>query len=260
MLKGIMFSLGCHPSSLGPSNYLLSADYPGYARKYIEGVYSTCEAVFLQGCGGELKPVASASDTESSFKDCTPEETKAAGISLGKQVENIIEKGSFKTINPDIATYAENFELFTEVLDTEYFEGLLQRTVQPKNFDAMAKRINRIIDSIKSGSPNRSIPYSVTFVKLDDTTAVIGLEGEVLSPIGMKIKELLKSTPFKDTTVLGYTNGIPLYISTAQVYREGGYERDVFVYRGLSGPLLPETEDKIYDCVTGIVQEKKYEK
>ena len=242
-LKGVVFSCSCHPSSLGPSNYLLSADYPGYACKYIEEKFEACEAVFLQGCGAEIKPKGSVNEAKTQFKDCTYEEVREIGKALGMEVENILRGGNFKKIDVNIRAQLKDTKLYTEVKDVEFFKEKL--AVLPQN-TLMYNKLAEIIRTIEEGEPKSSIPFYVCLVELDKHgTNIIGLEGEILSTTGIRIKDLFKSLGLNDTLVLGYTNGVQTYIPNEEVLKQGGYERDVYMFRGLSGPFKSDTEELI---------------
>ena len=57
----VLFSYVCHATTLGGDNYRFSADYPGSARRVVEGVYQAnggagAKALFLPGCFGNIRP------------------------------------------------------------------------------------------------------------------------------------------------------------------------------------------------------------
>jgi hypothetical protein len=239
---------------MGPSNYLLSTDYPGYACKYIEERHENCTAVFLQGCGAEIKPKGSVNESGTEFKDCTTEEVKVIGYGLGMEVESILEKALFKVVIVNIKTQLQDIKLYTEVNDVEFFKDKLAGL--PQN-TPMYNRINEIIRSVEEGTPKNSMPFYVSLIELDQQgTDIIGLEGEILSTTGMKIKEQFRALGIDDTLVLGYSNGVQTYIADKKVLEQGGYERDVFLYRGLSGPFKSETEDLICESILAIKNNK----
>lgn len=51
----VVFSFGCHPVIVGPRSQAASSDFPGAARKLVEGVLGGT-ALFLQACGGNINP------------------------------------------------------------------------------------------------------------------------------------------------------------------------------------------------------------
>ena len=52
----ILFSYGCHPVTMGPNSHVVSSDFPGTARKIVEGALGG-KSLFLQACGGNINPV-----------------------------------------------------------------------------------------------------------------------------------------------------------------------------------------------------------
>jgi hypothetical protein len=48
-----------------------------------------------------------------------------------------------------------------------------------------------------------------------------GLSGELMTTIGMKVKE---QSPYRNTTLLTHCNGSSGYLCTDAAYQEGGYE------------------------------------
>ena len=47
----VLFSYAAHPVSVHSTSTEFTADYPGYAARYIQSRYPGSIAVFLQGCG-----------------------------------------------------------------------------------------------------------------------------------------------------------------------------------------------------------------
>src|SRR5437764_436632 len=54
----LLFSCVCHPTMLRAENRRYSGDYPGAARRFVEGGYgsSGTRALFLPGCFGNVRP------------------------------------------------------------------------------------------------------------------------------------------------------------------------------------------------------------
>jgi hypothetical protein len=54
-LRAVLVNYACHPTSLGWENAMLSPDYVGALRAYIDEVYNV-PLLFIQGAGGDLAP------------------------------------------------------------------------------------------------------------------------------------------------------------------------------------------------------------
>ncbi|MFW5868761.1 MAG: hypothetical protein ACOCX2_13140, partial [Armatimonadota bacterium] len=53
-VRAVLFSYAAHPTTMG--GQLLGTDYPGPARDQIREKIPGCVPIFLQGCGGDIKP------------------------------------------------------------------------------------------------------------------------------------------------------------------------------------------------------------
>ena len=60
--RGVIFGYGCHPSAI--ATYNIGTDYPGYARDYVQTRLLGCTPIFLQGCGGDVKPLGLVREAE----------------------------------------------------------------------------------------------------------------------------------------------------------------------------------------------------
>ncbi|MCX5642910.1 MAG: hypothetical protein NTY10_06775, partial [Candidatus Omnitrophica bacterium] len=79
--------------------------------------------------------------------------------------------------------------------------------------------------------------------------AIVGLPGEVMVEIGLKLKKAVK-----DIIIAGYANGILDYIPTSSALKEGGYEATSFFYHGYPGPYSFDLEEKLIKKVTALVR------
>jgi len=67
----------------------------------------------------------------------------------------------------------------------------------------------------------KALPYSVQAWRFGDALTLIGLEGEVCSPLG-PLARALALTP--DAMIVGYANATEGYIPSRTIVQEGGYE------------------------------------
>ncbi len=61
----LLFGAPCHPTTMSFDNYLISAEYPGEARRALEANLDGAPAMFVQGIGGDVKPRQVALETNS---------------------------------------------------------------------------------------------------------------------------------------------------------------------------------------------------
>ncbi len=233
---GLIYNYACHPTTLGPDNYYISADYPGVVRRVLEEKNPGLTAVFLQGCGGDIKPYITADNGR--FKSCNFDELEQAGTLLANKIQEYIEQPEWRIINPDFSTGYSDVKLYTEVWDPEKWNTILNNPDQPLY---RKKSVEKILLDMKENRIKNYLPYYMSFFRLDNNTCMVCLEGEVVSDIGKEIKKIFN----EDIIVLGYANSISCYIPTKKVLQDGGYERESFMGARLAGPFVPEVEDII---------------
>ncbi len=253
-IKGLLYNYACHPTSMGPNNYLISADYPGVVRRVLEEQNPGMIAVFLQGCGADIKPVATADD--GAFKQCTFEELEVAGASLAGEIQNLLEleegkdvNSSWRKINGDFKTKSSDLKLYSENWNIEKW---IEIEENPENPEYIRKAASRMVKKMKAGKVNNYIPYYISYLRLDDKISIVALENEVVSDIGKDIKRI-----FNDDNIitLGYSNSVMCYIPTKKVLSEGGYESTSFISAGLPGQFVDEVEDIIVGRVSLMMKE-----
>jgi len=80
------------------------------------------------------------------------------------------------------------------------------------------------------------------FIKIGDIF-ILGLPGEVMVEIGLKLKE-----KNKNLIVCGYSNGLIGYIPTENGLKEGGYEATSFIYYLYPSIFSYDMEKKLIDA------------
>jgi hypothetical protein len=217
----VIANYACHPVVLGGSNYLISADYPGYAMGLVEQVHGgSTVAMFLNGTTGNLNPIRVGR---------TFEEAEQRGTILGAEVVKVAQ-----TIDTspeiELRMAKEKVELKSGELpsEDELEEIIRKRKNELKASDREYDPDREIIltwaqDALKMvrrGKGIAVIPVEVQVLRLGEIV-LAGIPGEVFVEIGLGIKE---SSPFEHTLVAGYTNGCIGYMPTRNAFQEGGYE------------------------------------
>lgn len=236
-VKGILYNYGCHTTSMGSDNMLLSNDFAGRTSRVLEETYPGAAAMFLQGCAGELKPRKSADGTR--FKSMTIAEMEEAGTDLANDVITVMENVSFETVRCSFSTALADPLLYTEQTSAAFYEPI---ATNPDSNSFYRNAAIRTIQAIKDASIKDRIPHYISIWKLDDRHRIVSMEGEVSTEYSLLIKKLFAG----DTTLtLGYTNGVYCYIPTRKMIGEGGYESDCNFFFDMRGPFVPEIEDII---------------
>ncbi|MDF2723177.1 MAG: Neutral ceramidase precursor [Paenibacillus sp.] len=235
-LRAVLYNYGCHTTSMGPDNLLLSNDFAGQTSKRLEANYPGAMALFLQGCAGELKPRAGVLNDK--FYSMSLQEMEQAGDALADEVTAIINNRPFVRIECEFASRMADPQLRTELTEPAVYEAMAADPAYNSFYRSAAARTLRAIedDTVKT-----SIPHYIVVWQLDKRTHVVAMEGEVSTEYALKIKRLFGS----QTLVLGYTNGVFCYIPTRKMISEGGYEAICNFFFTMRGPFLPEIEDVI---------------
>ena len=234
---------GTHPDSVGGD--VISADYPGYVRYYVEKALDGVKCVFLTGAQGDvnhINPAPTVADRcgldYDSF-DGVPrgiEHAKHMGRTIagavlqicGKTEKVVANEISFDETIVTIPANQDNSRLDEAKrivkLHTEGKDDVLPYSaMELTTVVAEATRICTL-----SVGPE-SYDFALTALKIGDV-AFAGLPGEPFVEIGRRIA---KESPFKFTFVCCLTNGGDSYFPTSSAYDEGGYEaRSSYLKKG----------------------------
>ena len=267
-LKGkpiaIVVNFSCHPVTLGPSNLLISADYPGYLRRLIEEAEGAT-LLFTQGASGNVRPYYS----ERSFREAERIGVALASIAL-KTMRNLTP------LPPDIDVRVANtiFELPTRKLPSpeeaerliSEMEEELKRAIEARDFREVRRlREELLMLKMISGQPTalptqwlgvapqknvKQVPQKMNGEeKICELQAIAvgdvilaAVPGELFTELGLEIKRRSWS---KRVVVVTLANGSMGYIPTKEAYEEGGYET--------KSPLKPGVGELIVDRMVTLI-------
>ncbi len=252
----ILFNYGCHPTTLSADIYEVSADYPGAAQKEIEGFYYKTNAIFTNGCLGDVRP-ALLDEEGRNFRGGSFEDMRRMGRLLAsgaiqaretsvllnvEKLETRLEKFSFNLdrnfLFQDKQTLEDNFLKLVYKFRKTYKP--LESEIRWKNF--WLDKINR-----KEVIP-QDIIREIHLFKIGGVS-LVGLPGETVAEIGLKIKQKLKNA-----FTIGLSNGYLSYIPSATTLKEGGYEASLFFYQDSPGPFSVDMEEKLLDKIFSMVE------
>lgn len=211
----LMFGASCHPTTMSHDNYLVSAEYPGAARRVLEDRIGV-PALFLQGMGGDVKPRRVAE--EHSFRSGTYEDVDAVGEELARDVLQVMDHG-LEPLEMRLGYALRRFPVpLAPEWDMTTYRGLLGEE-NPTHRRAWAEWW---LDRFESGTAiPREVNMTLSILQLSPTIRFLGTAGELLTDLGVKLRGLF---PEGNTFPLGYSNGRTGYLPDSTVLREGGYE------------------------------------
>lgn len=213
-LMCVLFNHAGHPNVMSGENYLISADYPGYACAKLEertgGV-----AIFVNGAEGSV-------DIDG-LKDRDWQGVARAGGALADAVIETLERVQLR---PDIhirsahTTYELPRRRITQE-ELEWAEKIL--AVTSGRIEAHADGVGddyRAVLYKRLSEASGLIPVEQTCIALGDT-ALVSFPGELFTEIGRQIKA---QSPFARTYIIGLANGSIGYVPTREAICQGGYE------------------------------------
>jgi hypothetical protein len=234
-VRAVMFAYACHPTSR-PKRTTFHPDWPGVAAARLEDRYPGATAVFLQGCGADQNP----------YPKRTEEDTEKHGETVALAVEAAVEARG-KRINGPLRTCTETVPL--TFADQPGRDELQRRLDDADGTDRYARRFLAELD--REGEIRTEFPYQITAVGFGTDLTLVTLGGEV--PVGYAHR--LKSALAGDVAVAGCSNLGYVYVPTARILREGGYEATwVFLYWRYPVPLDVSNESRITETALALAQ------
>lgn len=211
-LLGTLTIYACHPTSL--SGYQVGPDYPGFLCKHVEAD-TGAPALFSTGCAGDVRPWFKK-EGATGFLRPSLQELESAGARMSREV--LSSRLGAVPIESDRLQVDHVFHrLPYQELPTR--EELLYETDSddPRARDWSAAMLRRL----DSGGLADACPHEVQVLQLNPDFRIVFLGGEVLSEIGLHIKQYLAPAT---TVTVAYANGLIAYVPSAKAHPLGGYE------------------------------------
>lgn len=229
----VLFSYACHATVLGAADLLYSGDYPGAARRLIEGAYGEgTTALFLAGCFGNLRPHLLAPDGR--FRSATAPELRVLGRRLGSAVVGAAER----VVGEPVASLASGRrEVFLP-------------------YGPAAPPGGAGGDSVPPGGET----VTVHVLRLGRHW-LVATPGETFLEIGLSVERGLAELGLADpaagdlTLCLSYANGYVGYLASASAVGEGGYEPGSFPEYQRPAPFGPRVEAALVGAALEVAQE-----
>lgn len=251
-IRAVLLNYALHPTYLHAESEVVSADYPGYFRRFMHFAQPKAVTMFAQGTSGNQ-----SSRYHRVAQDF--EEACRVGTTLGYAVNCRLEKMEF---TGDLSITVKSKEI--ELPIREYppldeakaaMEKARERFASLKNSDYITMR-NAELDmfgaeniyyyakqTAEGISGDEELPCELQTVVLNDTL-IVALQGEMFVEYGLAIKE---ASPYKKTFVFEVSNGsLPGYIYTPEAGIEGGYEVGTSMFAPNAGEVLVEQVKEMF--------------
>ena len=217
---GAVINYTCHGTVLDHKNLLISSDYIGYLREYLNKVRgSDIPVLFFNGAEGDINIGYSA-------------DLSALGKEVGRERTFRIAEKMGKVLAFNAAGLIEEMDKYRAISKMETLVKKVQiETRKPRNEDLLKKAIANTSDPLElyylkeelkfaGGNPPDKIAIDLQLIRLDEL-CMFAIPGEPFVEIGLKLKK--HASPLK-SMVIGLANGWVGYIPTQRAYGEVGYE------------------------------------
>ncbi|MBO9153612.1 hypothetical protein ACFOTA_15430 [Chitinophaga sp. GCM10012297] len=209
-LKNVLFLTGCHPvfKNADEESFTLSANYPAVARKLVEERTGSDNAVFIQGCGGDINPRSA--------------DHRETGAELAADVIHVLDAG-LQRIEGDISFFMDTVNIPVQPWSVDSIVRF--RTAnEGKPGDVEAEKnvrwANLMLQRYKNNTVENILPEYVQTINIGDWKFV-GISREAVTEYGKGIRGIW---PGKRVSVAAYCNDVASYLPVAWHIRAGVYE------------------------------------
>jgi hypothetical protein len=224
-----LFNYACHGTTLGGDNYLITADFVGYARTALEGLIpgGTVTTMFVNGCAGDINP----------FPRGSFEEARKRGAALGAEAAKVWQnigtapEAVLRSASGTIGLPVSPPPPLAQLKTTQRAAAKQWTAVRKAGKHSPTTKLEldwarEMIRRRTKGGMKRKIPCELHALRIGHL-GIVGVPGEVLVQIGLNIK---KRSKFAHTIPAAYTNDRLGYLPTAKASAEGGYETQSHIY------------------------------
>ncbi|CAN5879808.1 hypothetical protein BH24CHL4_BH24CHL4_10260 [soil metagenome] len=267
-----------HPTTLGPTNRLISSDWPGHLKRTVESLTGTT-CLFVQGATGNVGPgyegfTADVEVPEKLGKMVGFEAARVyhslhlpartfhhdrvweSGAPLGRWEADLIDDPEPKVRiaveyvtlplieHPPVETAGAKVREVETRLNELRDAGAPADEVEAATF--LTKRANMALTRSRFYAGKTETPVEVNLLQVGPVMFA-GTQGEPFVEIGLAIKQ---QSPFEHTWFGGYTSGWAGYIPTPDAYPLKGYEVE-------TSPFTPDAAGALIDGTVALL--KKFE-
>lgn len=241
-----ILSFSTHPDVIGGEKF--SADWPGFARRYLEAAIPGTSCLFFTGVQGDSNHINYLVPPNERFRnggryghaDYMGRTVADAAVAIWDSLSPIVGEEIFArectVYNRTNTEGAEDYDRYRAWYN-EYEAGRIQTPHITEL--AYASRIIRL----RGASIWQGVPLSLFGI---GNLRFVGFGGEAFTAYGDAVRALLPGC-FTLTSVC--TNGYEGYLPTAKAFREGGYET-------ASSLFTPTLEQEILDAFRGMIENK----
>lgn len=209
-LENVIFRAGCHAVFDDRDKfayYTIDGNFPAICKDLLQATLKTKNALFLQGCAGDVNPVDS---------DCEG----TARVLAGSVIDRM--KGKMETVDGDIS-YAMDSVLFKTTPMSVKDLKAMKAAAEPYDDAGSLRNVryaNIQLDRLKNKTMPEYMPVYVQTINIGDWK-IVALSREVAGRYGLEIRNIW---PDRNVTVLGYSNDVSSYLPSIEHIQAGTYE------------------------------------
>ena len=230
-IAAVIARVSCHPVATG-AQHLLTADYPGAFRPFVEKAFPGAVAVLWQGVGADARPRQVADGIQ--WRVMKHKELPVIGECLFSEVMEVLANHMHPLENLKFGSAVE--DVFLPVSDPTVTRKDLEKQLKSAKYEIIRTCIRKMLAQKELA---KGIPMTIQMISFNKEFSIVGIAAEVLCGLGEKVE---KKVSTKMSMVLGYTNGASVYLPCKDELKRGGYET-MSVFDLLPSPLSPRLED-----------------
>lgn len=208
--KTLVFLTGCHPvfKNEGIEGFTISPNYPGVTKAALEKEPGVNDALFIQGCGGDINPLSS--------------DHIKTGNDLAADVKRIINNPMQK-LSGKLTFYLDSVNFPVSRWSNDRIAAFRKENDNGKG-DVNAEKNVRWADLMfkldKSNMMPASMPVYIQTINIGNWK-LVGLSREAVTDYSIGVKKIW---PGKLVSVAGYCNDVSSYLPTSRHIKAGNYE------------------------------------
>ncbi|MCC6579774.1 MAG: hypothetical protein IT440_04985, partial [Phycisphaeraceae bacterium] len=242
-VAAVLFHFGCHPTTIDSGRRVLTSEYAGLAREWIER-HLGVPALFLPGCFGNVRP--RIVDEHDQPRRAEVEDMQRNGERLGRAVVNVVENlqpGDQRRHQTRLAASARQVELpFGPGYGDDELRRLADDQSTPASSLYMRHWASQLLEQRRTRSAPTHWPLELQIMRVGNIV-LPAIGGEPVLEIGIGLERAYERIlPDAETWSMGYANGMVGYLCTEQQKQEGGFEPNAWSGSWLPGPFVNEQD------------------
>lgn len=245
--RGVIYNYACHCTTFGGQFNRVSADWAGYASKYIEEKYPNSVALCTIGCGADANPPRGP-------RGVTDDQARklaiAAGKEIAEEVQKLVSKKMKSITSPLTTSYGFAGLAFDRPTKDELKENLKNSRPQVRRH---AENMLRVLG--RKGRLPETYPAPVQVWRFGNQLTMVFLGGEVVVDYAIRLKKEIKS---EQPWITAYANDVFAYVASERIRKERGYEAEFsMIYYNKPGPWMTGTEEVLVRRVHELIDTTK---